>query len=547
MKYVIDFYDHVSEQVIEQFLTDNNITLLKQLESFGKVYLVQTETEIASNELIEDISLDTEQGIELLSFSIDLVDNYIETSFDVEDEKNWWKVATINKIDFDKQINNHKIRGVNSTVYIVDSGITVSHPEFATANIELLHSFNGNFTDNNGHGTALSSLIVGSSCGLANPKLKVVKVFDNNQPTYQSDMLIALDTILADFINSSKKSSVVNMSWAIPKNEYVNNKIQHMINQGMYVVAAAGNNGTPITDVTPASIPDVLTIGSFGQDLTPSAFSNYTGGSDISYTANDVNYGALDGWAPGEQIWAANKNGGYGYIAGTSASSAIASAAIAYNVDASLTNGGMLDDRAVITNSLSLYNSIGVGREDLLDLSDPLYDNSVNKCVTFFTLAIPPEFYLYNREVRAGYPSSFKIAKPILVSSIISDADLPEYVTFDQYGYITINYNSIDELFIKLPDLELTYLLKTGSTSTVIVRIIVVNSEYANMKELYETNSEIVEGDDFALSYILAADAFCSDVGPYSCADTNFCYLQGPIRYCSTFVKNNGCFCASAY
>ncbi len=523
MKYIIDFHNHVSEQDIEQFLTDNNITLLKQLESFGKVYLVESETAVVSNELIENTSLDTEQGIELLSFSIDLVDNYVETSFDIEDEKNWWKVAAASSIDFDQQIHTHKIRGVNSTVYIVDSGINELHPEFATANIELLHTFNGNFTDNNGHGTGLSSLIVGPTCGLANPKLKVVKLFDNTQPTYQSDMLIALDVILNDFIAGGKKASVVNMSWAIPKNEYVNNKIQFMIDQGMYVVAAAGNNGASITDVTPASIPDVLTIGSFNQNLEPSSFSNYTGGSDISYTTNDVNYGALDGWAPGELIWAANKNGGYGYIAGTSAAAAIASAALAYNMDSIIYPEGTLNTASIFPEFMSSFTLIRYG---LLDLSDIKYSNSINAAVTYDSTTNPIEgIKVFSLQVTALRETTYKITNTKKTKTLFGET-LPEYVTIDNLGYITITHPEIDVPLINIEPIEITAINRLdNSSSTLIINIIVLQQGYDDVEILLSENPEYFENNQ-ELKYNLLDDGCCFFFSG-SCQDTGECELKG--------------------
>jgi hypothetical protein len=543
MKYVLDFFDNIDELVIDQYLLDNNIIKIKRLSSFGKVYLVETTTSLIENEIIEKFILDTEQGIELLSFSIDLVDNYTETTFDIEDEKNWWKVATINKIDFDQQTHTHKIRGANSTVYIIDSGITVDHPEFANANIELLHTFNGNFIDNNGHGTGLSSLIVGPNCGLANPKLKVVKLFDNTQPTYQSDMLVALDTILNDYITNGKKASVVNMSWSIPKNDYINAKIQYMIDQGMYIVAAAGNNGMPIGDVTPASIPDVLTIGSFNQNLEPSSFSNYTGGSDISYTTNDVNYGALDGWAPGELIWAANKNGGYGYIAGTSAAAAIVSAAIAYDTNVFLADDGTIP--SYVTTDVNSFHSTRTGfRMNLLTLSG-VYSNSLNRVATFLTSYTHPMFYSFRMQAVAGTTKSFRIANPITVTKISTTMMLPEHITLNSAGYITINHDYIDDAYTQMPELEFKLEQENEDIATIIFGYNIVNSQYTSMKDIYENDPSLLEGDDFALAYILTDDGRCSTFPNLTCNDFNNCYAQSSFTaFCDNPSKSaGGCYC----
>lgn len=545
MKYVLDFFDHIDELVIDQYLIDNNITKIKQLSSFGNVYLVETTNPLVENELIEKFILDTEQGIELLSFSIDLVDNYTETTFDIEDEKNWWKVATSNNIDFDLSTYTHRIRGTNSAVYIIDSGITVDHPEFANASIELLHTFNDNFIDNNGHGTGLSSLIVGSNCGLANPKLKVVKLFDNTQPTLQSDMLIALDVILNDFISSGKKASVVNMSWAIPENDYINAKIQYMIDQGMYVVAAAGNSGTTIGDVTPASIPDVLTIGSFNQNLEPSAFSNYTGGSDISYTANDVNYGSLDGWAPGELIWAANKNGGYGYIAGTSAAAAIASAAFAYNVTTLVTAEGQIRDNVEFIYNSQLLIQKTLGKTDILDLSDPKYNNSVNQIVAIFDNYVNTQpFRNFLLQITAGTSETYFLFNPIKVESVSYDGILPSYITIDTNGFFTFDYPEIDEPLINLSDIEFTITNKNGTTSTYLITLSVLMQGYDTADDVIEQYPKYFE-NNIELRYSLKDDSCCNTI-PYTssgtCTDAGGECAAGGYANCSYGTKG-GCFC----
>jgi hypothetical protein len=524
MKYIIDFDDSLSLSEVDQYLIDNNLTKLRQFGSFGQVFLVESETEITTNDKIVEVVHDQEQGISLLTVDIELVDRGVPTSFNTEDLQNWWKVASINTIDFDNPTQDHVIRGSNSTVYIVDSGITVDHPEFVNSDITLLHSFNDNFVDNKGHGTALSGLITGGTCSLSNPQLKVVKIFDTNQPTLQSDLVHALDAIYADYVSNGRKGSVVNMSWAIPKNDYINSKIQYLIDQGMYIVASAGNSGVPIGDVTPASIPDVLTIGSYGQDLTPSKFSNYTGESSISYTANDVNHGALDGWSPGEDIYTATRLGGYGYIAGTSASAAIATAAFAYNLDIILKDDGNEHDNlvAINKNRLAYYNNITLSRDGLLDLSVEDYKDSVNKIVTFITTP-KASTLIHRRVVKAGTSSTTYLFSPIKIEKI-SYETIPEYLTINNRGFITVSHPDIIELTKKLPDIEFNILNRDGTDELCIVSIIVWNQDYDSISELAENNYQ-----DEELQYILAfGQGGC--YGPPGCVENGCGYFsQGAV------------------
>jgi hypothetical protein len=107
----------------------------------------------------------------------------------------------------------------------------------------------------------------------------------------------------------------------------------------------------------------------------------------ISVTGGAVNHGELDGWAPGEEIWAAGLNGTYGYVAGTSIAAAIASAILASNLmqqvydDSGKRVEGFEDFKistAVINSNTTIFK-----RPNLLDLSDPKYQNSINIIATF--------------------------------------------------------------------------------------------------------------------------------------------------------------------
>jgi hypothetical protein len=264
----------------------------------------------------------------------------------------------------------------------MDSGIEITHPEFVGKDISMVYSLTGSFDDNTGHGTALSSVIVGNTCSITNASLKVVKIFDNNVATKQSDILYALDAILHDAIASSNLVSIVNMSWSIARNTYIEDKIRALIYAGLLVVCASGNSGLPIGDVTPAAMDEVVTVGSYNDSFNPSNFSNYTG--TLNTTPGVVNTGALDTWAPGEQIWAAALGGGYSFTGGTSISSAIYSASIAYNASQLIaettdilsiyrTSDGFIDNAALTVRD----------RRGLLNLSDPKYVTSVNKICTY--------------------------------------------------------------------------------------------------------------------------------------------------------------------
>jgi hypothetical protein len=157
-------------------------------------------------------------------------------------------------------------------------------------------------------------------------------------------------------------------------------------------------------------------------DLKPSDFSNYSNGSSISYTANQTNHGALDGWAPGEQIWCAALNGGYAFSAGTSLSCAIACAVTAHNLnDLCYQNGLKLPGtEQVFLTGPNAAPGLVVSRKDILDLSDIKYSTSVNAIVTLrdsIDQSTPPD-EIHN-SVRAGSKANLStLFNPQLTKSV---------------------------------------------------------------------------------------------------------------------------------
>lgn len=319
MKYLLDFKNDTSDADIQQYCTDHNITVIKQFDKLGKVYEVSADVEPPITAIIEYVINDEHAPISLL--------NRDSVSFDSATDTNWWKMATLDLHDYDKPVTTHRLNTKNMNVYIVDSGITASHPEFVGVSVENIYSYDGTFNDINGHGTAIASLISGNTCSISNADLKVVKIFGST-PTLQSHLLAAFDAIISHSA-TTPFPSIVNLSWIIDKNTFIESKIQKLIDNNIAVVCSAGNSGTPIPDVTPASMFDVITVGAYGQDFEPCDFSNYTG-SGITNTSGAVNHGAIDMWSPGIDILAANIDGSYHIVSGTSMATAIHSATLAF-------------------------------------------------------------------------------------------------------------------------------------------------------------------------------------------------------------------------
>lgn len=437
MRYIIDFLNTTSQNELDLYLSSNNITIIKAYSLYEKVYLVESNVTPPMDPIVSSVINDENSQIELL--------NYNSVIFS-DNENHWWKYTCIMRPDINSTEQVYNRKGNDAIVYLLDSGIKADHQEFINADIETLYSFNNDTNDYNGHGTALASLIVGETCGITSASLKSIKIFQSGVSTNLSHLINALDTVYVYSQSNPKKLHIVNISWIIAKNSYLEEKIKILIDNGVIVVAAAGNNGVPIQDVTPAGMQEVITVGSFNQDLVPCDFSNYTG--EISTSNNYVNYGELDVWAPGEKIRCASIGPLlYAFNAGTSISAAIHSAAVAFNSNAYLTK-----DNPFLTAEQRWKFAYGdsIGREGLLQLSEKYY-GSVNKITTIRTIedSIRGANYGKIQTVNIkGLGSSFHqklLCKPFAYKSVSLKDPLPSEFTINNF-WIT-GKKEVNEIF----------------------------------------------------------------------------------------------------
>jgi hypothetical protein len=450
-QYIIDFVNSATDTDINEYLISFGATIVKSFNAFEKVVLVECLDTPPDSDLVEHIKDDDDHTnhIKLLT-TIPIQTPSLSTegskTVNISDQKDWWKVYSGSVVDLDAPSFQLPLSGAGSVVYLVDSGIKADHVEFAEADIENLYSFTEDFIDRKGHGTALASVIVGKTCGITNAKLKVVKLFDTTAPTRLSDFLGAMDAIYNDFATNTLYS-IMNCSWATARNEYIEAKMQTLFRAGIQIVVAAGNDGSDIGDVTPAAMPEAIVVGAYNSSLLPCDFSDYTGTSAISVTPGSTNGGKLSGWAPGEDIYAAKLDGGYGFSSGTSLSAAIHSAIIAYNV--ALPPYQFDDDVNAIWNNATRNNVSFMSKRGLLMLDDPKYQNSPNLVSMLVTDMLDP----YERRgpkpklfaaIFAGVPFRITLFNPMSVSSVTLHDPLPNGITINNHGIMSGYVDSVE-------------------------------------------------------------------------------------------------------
>lgn len=186
---------------------------------------------------------------------------------------------------------NYTLDGSNVSIAILDSGIDTAHKSFAGQNGKVL--FSKDFTGENrtddpyGHGTHVAAVAAGVGSvtngqyeGIAAAaKLVNLRVMNSQGIGSVSGVLKALDWIMNN--RQSYNVRVVNMSLGAPainsyKNDPVCQSVRKLVNAGIVVVAAAGNNGKTSSGQKvyggihcPGNEPSAITVGAsntYGSD-----------------------------------------------------------------------------------------------------------------------------------------------------------------------------------------------------------------------------------------------------------------------------------------
>ncbi|CAB4430488.1 unnamed protein product [Rhizophagus irregularis] len=183
--------------------------------------------------------------------------------------------------------------GVN--VFVVDSGIRITHKEFGGR-----AKFGGSFCngcsedDEYGHGTHVASIACGETLGVARKATPIaVKVLDDEGVGTFSSIIAGLNFVGETHNKSKNKKSVVNMSIVGDKSKAVNDAVKQLTDAGVHVVVCAGNDSQDACDISPASELSAITVGA--TEKNSDAITDFS------------NFGkCLDIFAPGRDIQGAN-------------------------------------------------------------------------------------------------------------------------------------------------------------------------------------------------------------------------------------------------
>ncbi|KAI9142012.1 peptidase S8/S53 domain-containing protein [Paraphysoderma sedebokerense] len=197
-------------------------------------------------------------------------------------------------------------RGVE--IWVLDSGIQTNHPEF-TGRAELAYIVNsvrqlrgtgtrsrtGIQSDCTGHGTHVAGIAAGLNVGIAKQSLiKSVRVLECSDSS-NADVIEALDFVA----RTATAPAVINLSLGPHPNPnltysrvpVMDEAIKRILDRGISVVVAAGNDGLDACSGSPAGVDGVLTVGATALD----------GNTDIRASFSNVG-ACVNVWAPGFDI-----------------------------------------------------------------------------------------------------------------------------------------------------------------------------------------------------------------------------------------------------
>jgi subtilisin family serine protease len=186
-------------------------------------------------------------------------------------------------------------KGVGVDAYIVDTGIYSTHSEFIG---RLASGFtaivDGNGTnDCNGHGTHVAGTTAGTTYGIAKSATLIpVRVLSCTGSGSTSGVIAGLDWIVANHV--AGKPAVANLSLGGGASTALDTAVQNVINDGVVMAVAAGNDGLNACNYSPARAVNAVTVGATGAFYTGETTDTRSGYS---------NFGTcLDIFAPGSNI-----------------------------------------------------------------------------------------------------------------------------------------------------------------------------------------------------------------------------------------------------
>lgn len=157
-----------------------------------------------------------------------------------------WGIDRVDQHDLplDKSYTWPDSAGDGVTVYVIDTGIRISHKDFG-GRAAYGWDFVGNDKyagDGNGHGTHVAGTVAGTRYGVAKQaEVVAVRVLDNAGSGTTAQVIAGIDWVT----KHARKPAVANLSLGGSHNAQLDAAVRNSIKSGVTYAVAAGNDGLP--------------------------------------------------------------------------------------------------------------------------------------------------------------------------------------------------------------------------------------------------------------------------------------------------------------
>ncbi|GIZ42407.1 hypothetical protein CKM354_000568000 [Cercospora kikuchii] len=168
--------------------------------------------------------------------------------------------------------------GEGTFSYIIDTGIRTTHQDFGGRAV-----FGASFVDGeqegdgNGHGTHVAGTTGSTTYGVAKKTtLIAVKVLGAEGSGSNAGVLAGIDWAVNDAKSKGRIGKAVgNLSLGGPLSPATNAAVAEAVAEGLFLAVAAGNSGLPTITASPASAPQVCTVGASDDQDRRASYSNF--------------------------------------------------------------------------------------------------------------------------------------------------------------------------------------------------------------------------------------------------------------------------------
>lgn len=276
----------------EGFTAHFDLDVLSRLEKNPLVEEITQDIQVSTCNELEDMAVDSEASEEWQNST-----EVLAGSFLTQENAPRHLARLSSRYGIDELVYHYpqQYQGEGAVVYVLDTGVKCDHPEFE-GRCEFGADFTGEgTTDENGHGTHVAGIVGSKTYGVAKKvNIVAVKALNSYGSGTLSSIILGIEYVVKHHReNTSNIPAVINLSIGAFRNSVLNKAIEVAYDNGVVLVAAAGNNGVDACSFSPASAKSAITVGAIDDRTdTLAGFSNW--GRCVNILASGVKVQSLN-------------------------------------------------------------------------------------------------------------------------------------------------------------------------------------------------------------------------------------------------------------